>query len=182
MRALVMLALLSLAACVTNGGTPQPTTTTPAAAPFEAAAKGDDLAETVVEKLKATDDKAFRAVSVKSASGMVLLTGAVTKPMFRRKAEQTAKAVPGVDSVYNGLLLAEDGALARFAPDRDREQSLTSRLAGDPAAAGVRLRVAGGAAYLVGRVPSPADRDRLKTLLLEDDQLKWVDTGAVSVR
>ena len=159
---------------------PAPPSGVPVAAGDPALA-GDDLAGTVIARLHGADGKAYRAVSAKSAGGEVLLTGAVTKPVLRRRAEAAALGVPGVTGVHDSLFLAEDGALDRFLPDAARERAVAARLAGDPAAAGLGVRVVDGAAYLVGTVASPADLAQVKTLLLADPDLKWVDTGAVAI-
>lgn len=176
----ILLAPLLLAACAHGGGTgPAATPTVEQAAGL---APGDDLAATVAGRLRAEDAAAFRAVSVKTMGGTVLLTGAVTKPSLRRRAEEAAAAVAGVATVHDDILLAEEPAFARFVPDAAREDSLAARLAGEPAAAGLGVRVVDGVAYLMGTVPSAADLERVKTVLMADSTLKWVDAGAVAVR
>jgi osmotically-inducible protein OsmY len=182
-RVAALLAPLLLAACAHGGGTPTATAT--AAANADAAAgigPGDDLAAAVAGRLRAEDAAAFRAVSVKSMGGTVLLTGAVTKPVLRRRAEAAAAAVAGVATVHDDILLAEDSAFAQFMPDAAHERAIAARLAADPGAAGIGVRVVDGVATLMGTAPSAAELERIKTLLLDDPDLKWVDAGAVAVR
>ena len=173
-----------LAACAEDGGRPSagpvPSPPAPVVATDPAPAD-DDLAAAVVARLRAMDGDAYRAVSAKSAGSVVLLTGAVTKPVLRRRAEAAAAQVPGVTGVDDSLLLAEDRALDLFLPDGGRERAVAARLADDPAAGGLGVRVVNGAAYLVGTAASAADLARVKALLLSDPDLKWVDTGAVVV-
>lgn len=182
-RTLLPLLPLLLAACA-HDGAPTAAGGPPPAVPAEAVAivaPGDDLAALVAARLQAEDATAFRAVSVKTVGGAVLLTGAVTKPSLRRQAEAAAAAVAGVAAVHDDVLLAEAPAFPQFLPDSAHERALAERLAGQPEAAGIAVRVVDGVAYLVGTAASAADLERIKTRLMDDPALKWVDSGAVTI-
>ncbi len=177
----LLCAPLLLAACAHDGEAP-PAAAAVAAPAAAIAAPGDDLAAVVATRLRAEDAAAFRAVSVKTVGGSVLLTGAVTKPTLRRRAEAAAAAVTGVEAVHDDVQLAEEPALPHFLPDAARETALAAGLADESAAAGLGLRVVDGIAYLVGTAASADDLERVKTRLMDDSQLKWVDAGAVTIR
>ena len=178
-RTPLLLVPLLLAACAHDGGT-LPVATV-AIRPAEPAAPADDLASVVAGRLRAEDAAAFRAVSVTASGGEVLLTGAVTKPSLRRRAEAAAAAVAGVAAVHDDVMLTEAAAFPRFLPDAAREHAVAARLADQSEAAGIGVRVVDGVAYLIGSAPSAADLERIKTRLMDDPDLKWVDAGAVSV-
>ena len=108
--------------------------------------------------------------------GAVLLTGAVVRPDQRRLVEQRVALVPGVTSVANRVLIADDAALDSYRPDGAKERELASQVAPNLA-----LRVVRGVVYAVGVAQSP-DIDHLKEIVAADAALQWVDASAVQYR
>jgi osmotically-inducible protein OsmY len=129
----------------------------------------------VLRRLTEADRNTFRAVSVQAWDNRVVLIGAVVKPLQRRRAEAIARTVEGVGIVDNEIILAEDKALAVFVPDAARERQLQGRLAGTASLGGAYgVRVANGVAFIVGTVGSADELDRLKSVVLDTDGIKWM--------
>lgn len=175
--ATVILAAL-LAGCAPPAQTVKPTQVAqPAAAPRPIEpTHADSLGDTVTARIHALDATAFRAVTAQAVGGRVLLTGAVVKPEQRRRAERTAAAMSGVVAVTNEVLLAEDAAFNLFIPDTARESALTARLATDESTGhgAFELRVVNHVAYVIAAPRSPDQTARVKELLTEDPNVKWV--------
>jgi osmotically-inducible protein OsmY len=137
---------------------------------------GDEaLAATVRAQLAATDRDSFQGVSVLAWNGTALLTGAVIRPEQRRRAEQTARAVPGIAEVHNELQLAEKTVLDSFAPDTGREAAILAQISTHPDLSGsFTLRIVHGVAYLLGSAPTRAAAENAADLIREIDGVKWV--------
>lgn len=137
-------------------------------------ANRDDVLKSVVSRrIAELDSRAYRAVTVESWQGRILLMGAVVKPEQRRKAEALAALQGGVTAVINELIVAEEKSLDQFIPDPAREQAVRLRL-GVEGRAGTIVRVVNGAAYLLGGVAQPADAQALKDAAQDVDGIKWV--------
>ena len=182
MRRIALFMLLLVAGCVQGGGGPVTSSVPPERSRVERV-RDESLSTTILKALNQSDSTAFRAVSATVLGNRVMLTGAVVKPEHRRRAEHIAAAVDGVAVVENNLLLAEVGAFHLFTPDTVRERDLTAQLAaaGDVATANYSLRMVNGAVYLLGNARSPAELERIKALLIDQDGVKWVDAIAVTV-
>lgn len=170
------LALILPAGCAPFGGGPGPGVSTPASGRAIAVRPGDEaLAATVRAQLAATDRDSFQGVSVLAWNGTALLTGAVIRPEQRRRAEQTARAVPGIAEVHNELQLAEKAVLDSFAPDTGREAAILAQISTHPDLSGsFTLRLVHGIAYLLGSAPTRAAAENAADLIREIDGVKWV--------
>lgn len=142
----------------------------------------DSVGQAVHSLLSATDREAFRGVSVRAWDGGLLLTGAVSKPDQRRRAEQLAKSVEGVTAVYDELVLAENPGLALYVPDTNREQKIYAGLLGqDDIVGAYTVRVVNGVAYLLGSTNQAGDVVKAAAFARDFDGVKWV-VEHVSVR
>lgn len=185
-RAVVLIsASLALAACQTTGETaphsaPTVSGATPSHAPVTTIersrqdANRDDVIQSLAQrKVRSLDVSAFRAVTVEVWNGTVLLMGAVIKPEQRRRAEQAAAGVQGVQKVLNELVLAEDRALDLFIPDQAMEDKLRQTL-GIAGKSGLTIRVLNNVAFLLGGVADKTQAQALKEDAGEVDGIKWV--------
>ncbi len=170
MRRLGLLALLALAACQTTESAGPVTVAPPIERSASQALQDDAIKAQVSRRIAELDRRAYRAVTVESWSGRVLLMGAVIKPEQRRKAEQVARAQDGVTEVLNELVLAEDRALDAFAADPARDDALRRAL-GVEGQTGVTARVVNGVAFLLGAAASP---EAMKADASEAAGIKWV--------
>ncbi|CAA7611721.1 Predicted periplasmic or secreted lipoprotein [Candidatus Terasakiella magnetica] len=144
--------------------------------------RDDSIGRAVVNRLVETDKEAFKGVSVKAWDGTVLLTGAVSKPEYRRRAVQLAKVAEDVLVVHDELSLSENPASPDFVPDSNREQRIYAGLLGQDKLAGAYVvRVVGGVAYLLGTARSAEDVTRAIAFVREAEGVKWV-VDRVSVR
>jgi len=170
------LALILPAGCAPFGGGPGPGVSTPASGRGIAVRSGDEaLAAAVRTRLAETDRDSFQGVSVLVWNGTVLLTGAVIRPEQRRRAEQTARAVPEITEVHNELQLAEKAVLNGFAPDTGREAAILAQISTHPDLSGsFTLRLVHGVAYLLGSAPTRAAAENAADLIREIDDVKWV--------
>ena len=142
----------------------------------------DSLGQAVHARLGAADREAFRGVSVRAWDGAVLLTGAVSKPDQRRRAEQVAKSIDGVVAVFDELVLVENPGLPLYVPDSDLELKIYAGLLGQNDIAGAyTVRVVNGVAYLMGSARSADDVARAAAFARDFDSVKWV-VEHVSVR
>lgn len=186
LRAVVLIsASLALAACQTTGETASHSApTVSGAAPSHASvttiersrqdANRDDVIQSLAQrKVRSLDVSAFRAVTVEVWNGTVLLMGAVIKPEQRRRAEQAAAGVQGVNKVLNELVLAEDRALDLFIPDQAMEDKLRQTL-GIAGKSGLTIRVLNNVAFLLGGVADKTQAQALKEDAGEVDGIKWV--------
>lgn len=185
LRAVVLMSTgLALAACQTTGETASnPAPTVSGAAPHAAVstiersrqdANRDDVIQSLVQrKVRSLDASAFRAVTVEVWNGTVLLMGAVIKPEQRRRAEQAAAGVQGVQKVLNELVLAEDRALDLFIPNTAMETKIRQAL-GVEGKSGLTIRVLNNVAFLLGGVADKAQAQTLKEDAGEVDGIKWV--------
>lgn len=185
-RAVVLIsACLALVACQTTGETashaaPTVSGTAPSHAPVATIersrqdANRDDVIQSLAQrKIRGLDASAFRAVTVEVWNGTVLLMGAVIKPEQRRRAEQAAAGVQGVNTVLNELVLAEDRALDLFIPDHAMEDKVRQSL-GIEGKSGLTIRVLNNVAFLLGGVADKAQARTLKEDAGEVDGIKWV--------
>jgi hyperosmotically inducible protein len=170
MRHLAILLALLLAAC--QSADPAKPAVATQDRPRAVANRDDVLKNVVARKVTDTDRAAFRAVTVEVWGGNAVLMGAVVKPEQRRRAEQAARAVEGVGSVANELVLAELPALDFFRPDFAREDAVRRHL-GLEGKAGLIVRVINGVAYLIGG-GSPEAAAQLKADAGEVEGIKWV--------
>lgn len=177
MRRIPAILLLTLVAACQTAESPRPVaTTTPPAPAVERtrneANKDDAIKSVVARRIADLDRRAFRAVTVESWGGRVLLMGAVSKPEQRRKAEQAAQSVDGVAEVLDELVLAEDKALDAFTVDFEREATLRQAL-GIEGRAGTVVRVVNGVAFLLGSAPADTAA-AMKADASEVAGIKWV--------
>lgn len=183
-RRLAICGLACLLAACQGAEAPRPqvvaSASPPAAVPVmrrshDVAVHDDTLKADLVRRMAQLPARPYRAVTIEVWNGRVLLIGAVSKPEQRRKAEQAARAVPGVAEVLNELVLAEDSALDLFQPDTAREQALrrTLGLTGEGAPI---LRVVHGVAFLLGAARTPEGAETLKEAVADGDGIKWVVT------
>ena len=186
----VRLAFLScallLAACAQPGGNAVPlSSTAPAVVSTDAAGRvvreragrnlDDSIGQAVLFQLRRNDAGAFKGVSVLAWDRAVLLTGAVTKPEQRRRAEQIARATDGVGTVFNDLCLDEDPASAAFVPETGREQRIYAGLLGQDGIAGAYVvRMVNGVVTLMGTARSADDVARAAAFAGDADGVKWV--------
>lgn len=185
LRAVVLMSTcLALAACQTTGETASnPAPTVSGAAPHAAVstiersrqdANRDDVIQSLAQrKVRSLDASAFRAVTVEVWNGTALLMGAVIKPEQRRRAEQAAAGVQGVQKVLNELVLAEDRALDLFIPNTAMETKIRQAL-GVEGKSGLTIRVLNNVAFLLGGVADKAQAQTLKEDAGEVDGIKWV--------
>jgi len=175
MRRLVPFALLMALAACQHVEAPRPVAASAPAIERSAgqAVKDDTIKANLARRIVELDRRAYRAVTVESWGGRVLLMGAVIKPEQRRKAEQAARAQEGVVEVLNELVLAEDRALDSFATDPAREASLRKAL-GIEGNAGTIARVVNGVAFLLGAAPNPEAAAAMKADATEVEGVKWV--------
>ncbi len=176
-----LLCLLLLAACAQpGGGASSPSAVTTDAAgrvvrPRAERNQDDSIGRTVLSQLRQNDAAAFRGVSVLAWNHAVLLTGAVTKPEQRRRAEQLAKAADGVEVVFNDLNLAEDPTAAAFVPETGREQRIYAGLLGQDDIAGAYVvRVVNGVVTLMGTARSAEDAAKAAAFARDAEGVKWV--------
>lgn len=179
-RLAVLILAATLSACITDG-TARPPERPPVAERSRAERNRDEAMGTLaLRRLTDADRRAFQAVTVLVWDGNAVLTGAVTKPDQRRRAEALAAGTEGLKSVKNELLLAEERALPLFLPEADRAREVLKRLLDDPAINGTfAVRVVNGVAYLVGRVASDDDAQRAKAAAAEVRGIKWAVCHAV---
>lgn len=172
----MVLALILPAGCAPLGDGPGPGVSTPASGRGITVRPSDEsLAATVRARLAETDRDSFQGVSVLVWNSAVLLTGAVIRPEQRHRAEQAARAVPGVTGVHNELQLAEKAVLNSFSPDTGREAAILTRIATHPDLTGsFTLRIVHGVAYLLGSAPTRAAAENAADLIREGDDVKWV--------
>lgn len=173
MRRLAVLLLgFALAACQTAQA-PQAPRPTVSASPAlverpPAVSAADESRKANVVRRIAELGPAYRAVTVETWGGRVLLMGAVIKPEQRRKAAQIARE--GAVEVLNELVLTEDRGLDQFRPDPAREDALRRHLGlGDGAA----IRVVAGVAFLLGAAP-PDQAATLRAEASDFEGIKWV--------
>jgi hypothetical protein len=75
------------------------------------------LTARVKARLAAHDAGTLTRIHVDTYENIVYLTGGVTSTEMKRRAEATARAVPGVEQVVNNLHLAGAGAIAAVETD-----------------------------------------------------------------
>ena len=142
----------------------------------------DSLGQAVHTKLITADREAFRGVSVRAWDGGILLTGAVSKPDQRRRAEQVVKSVTGVSAIFDELVLVENPGLILYVPDSGLELKIYAGLLGQEDIVGAyTVRVVNGVAYLMGSTRSADDVVRAAAFARDFDGIKWV-VEHVSVR
>ncbi|MBI3444794.1 MAG: BON domain-containing protein [Magnetospirillum sp.] len=188
-RTILSLGLLQLAACAqppNSASTPQSQLSTDSqgrVVRLRADRNIDDsVGQAVHALLMSTDRDAFRGVSVRVWDGALLLTGAVAKPDQRRRAEQLAKSVDGVATIFDELVLVENPGLTIYVPDTHREQKIYAGLLGQDGLAGAyTVRVVNGVAYLLGSSNSADDVVKAAAFTRDYDGIKWV-VEHVSVR
>ncbi|CCG40337.1 BON domain-containing protein [Magnetospirillum molischianum] len=170
------LALILPVGCAPFGDAAGPGVSTPASGLGIVVRPGDEtMASMVRTKLAETDRDSFQGVSVLVWNGTALLTGAVIRPEQRHRAEQTARAVPGIVEVHDELQLAEKAALNSFAPDTKREADILAQLSTHPNLTGsFTLRMVHGVAYLLGSAPSRAEAENAADLIRDIEGVKWV--------
>lgn len=187
------LALLGLAACAPDQ--PAPTLTAPPRTTdlsFDSLGRvvrprgernwDDAVGQRAVALLNQADKEAFKGVSVRAWDGGVLMTGAVTKPELRRRAEQLIRSVEGVSQVHDELVLAENPGQTAYVPDGNLEHRIYKGLLGNDDINGAYVvRVVNGVAYLQGTTRTKADVDKAAAFVRGFDGVKWV-VDRVSVR
>jgi hyperosmotically inducible protein len=80
--------------------------------PLETWAQDRGLTARVKARLAAVEAGTLTRIHVDTYESIVYLTGGVTTMEMKRRAEATARNVPGVEQVVNNLHLAGEGALA----------------------------------------------------------------------
>lgn len=135
----------------------------------------DSTGRAVLNQLRQSDAAAFKGVSVLAWDQAVLLTGAVSKPEYRRRAEQLAKAVDGVAQVFNDLVMAEDPTAMAFVPEVGREQRIYAGLLGaDDISGAYVVRMVNGVVTLLGTARSAEDVARATAFARDAEGVKWV--------
>ena len=135
----------------------------------------DSTGRAVLNQLRQSDATAFKGVSVLAWDQAVLLTGAVSKPESRRRAEQLAKAVDGVTQVFNDLVMAEDPAATMFVPEVGHEQRIYAGLLGaDDISGAYVVRMVNGVVTLLGTARSAEDVARATAFARDAEGVKWV--------
>ncbi|OAN52250.1 hypothetical protein A6A04_00715 [Paramagnetospirillum marisnigri] len=180
----VLVAALMLGGCgASDPGRPSPTTAVTlktdssgrVARPRAERNQDDSVGRAVLSALRQNDATAFKGVSALAWDGRVLLAGAVAKPEQLRRAEQLAKGIPGVATVFNDLVLDENPASPAFVPDVAREQKIYAGLLGQSDITGAYVvRVINGAATLMGSSTSRDDVVRAMAFAADMDGIKWV--------
>lgn len=176
--AIMLAAMLpgALTACVQDTAAPHPEVTSEPPLPIRSrmeADRDDALKAIVRRKLTESDRAAFRAITIEVWQQRLMLMGAVAKPEHRRRAEAIARSQSGVTEVFNEVLLAEEAAFPQFTPDPDAEQQIRLALGIQGLTDGFAVRVVNQVAYLLGRVSSPAEIERLKAEATGLDGIKW---------
>ena len=136
------------------------------------------LALVLNQTMDGLDKSAYGSVSVAEAEGRVLLAGAVVRPDYRRRLEQTVLGLPGVVAVTDAVLVVDGAQLGQYLPDGAKERDISQRFP----LSGVALRVVKGVVFLVGRASAPDAVQALKDGLADDASVKWVDASAVAYR
>ncbi|RAU21740.1 hypothetical protein CU669_12285 [Paramagnetospirillum kuznetsovii] len=177
-KLLLVLAALALSACTVsspeNGGPSGASSASVTRARAERN-QDDSVGRAVLGSLRQSDAAAFKGVSVLAWDGAILLAGAVAKPEHRRRAEQLAKAVDGVRTVHNDLVLDENPAAAAFVPDIAREQRIYAGLLGEAKVSGAYVvRMVDGVATLLGSARSADDVAAAMDFARDADGVKWV--------
>lgn len=118
----------------------------------------------------------FRDVSTDVYVARVMLTGAVKEPRMKARAEEIARAVPGVAQVINELQVTDQGGIGTTANDLVIEQKLGVKYAADSAVDGAnfRVRAVNGAVYLFGRAYSQVELDKAIALARDTDGVRRV--------
>lgn len=129
---------------------------------LSACSKGpDDATLTTDVKTKLSADNAASAINVEAKSGVVTLSGMVDSEASKSKAEQTAKAVLGVQSVVNNLTVKPAPTPMVFAEDatlkKDVEANLTKY-----GVKGITVEVATGEVTLKGDIMRAKLQDAMK--------------------
>ena len=85
--------------------------------PLETWAQDRGITARVKARLAMEEAGTLTRIHVDTFESIVYLTGGVTAPQLKRRAEAIARGVPGVEQVVNNLHLAGEGALAAAASD-----------------------------------------------------------------
>lgn len=126
-----------------------------------ACSKGPDdatITANVKAKIAADSPALANAVTVRTAEGMVTLTGAVDSEAVKAKVEQAAKSAEGVKSVTNNLtvkppiVFSEDTTIKNAVMANMTKYSVT----------GVTVEVAKGEVTLKGTIPRAKLQDAMK--------------------
>lgn len=118
----------------------------------------------------------FRDVSTDVYVTRVMLTGAVKEPRMKTRAEELARAVPGVTQVINELQVTDQGGIGATANDLVIEQKLGVKYAADTLVdnSNFRVRAVNGTVYLFGRAYTQAELDKAMALARETDNVRRV--------
>ncbi|CAA7622819.1 BON domain-containing protein [Magnetospirillum sp. SS-4] len=179
---LLLLPVLLLAACAAP---PPPSPPQPSAVKLDPIgrvirARGerdqdDAMGRGIRTALLQDDSAAFKGVSVLAWDGVVLLSGAVSKPEHRRRAARIARDRDGVRVVHDGLVLAEDPGAVTYLADTGRERRIFAGLMGNDDIAGAYVvRVVNGIATLLGTTRSAADLAKASAFARDVEGIKWV--------
>ncbi|MDO8607749.1 MAG: BON domain-containing protein [Phaeospirillum sp.] len=181
-RLSLLLPVLLLAACGVTPGGEAPRTSAVAVDSSGRVIRGraernqdDSIGRNIMFQLRQGDAAVFKGVSVLAWDRAVLLTGAVAKPEHRRRVEQVAKAMDGVDTVFNDLIVTEIPDATAFFPEVGREQRIYAGLLGQTDISGAYVvRMVNGVVTLMGTARDAEDVAKAMAFAREVEGVKWV--------